>query len=530
MKRERTILAAIVFAGFATRAVAIWLLRPEFVGWFNHSYYYWVQVRGLLQDGQLPYADLPFLFHLYRGVAALYHLLGLEIASAIVNSTRSVMSIVPALIAIPAYGLIKGIHQDRPLTFRLWTLVAVSAFLPLTFSHMPELLQKNCLGLFFLGGLLFTTLRYLRLRSLRSLIACLALFLLIAVTHLGTLAVTLLFVLALVSAFLFEKANPRQIAGWLGLLLVCSGSGLIAVYLLDAGAFQRILLYARSSLPGSLIGNLFSSDPLVRRPMAFLGIIIPLGMCLFLLWVYRKRRSSLAMPDRIFWLGSTLFAYILVLPLFDLDLVPRFILFLPLPAMVILNYCLRFQAKGRLGIVLVVLASVGTAVMVAGETMELLFRSPDKRAIHRELLDLKDQYQLTENDFVLTRYGVNPICNWFLGTKSGLITAVHRDDIESYDRFFVLNPARGSMASAPTRSGDGTGPVLPSQKKAYVAMRSDVPLPVGIRPLVETEHLSFYRLRSMPETWQFDGDGNWMATIPDSGQPTRSDNDSQLAR
>ena len=42
--------------------------------------------------------------------------------------------------------------------------------------------------------------------------------------------------------------------------------------------------------------------------------------------------------------------------------------------------------------------------------------------MHVELLDLREQYQLTENDFVLTQYGVNPICNWFLGTRAGLIT------------------------------------------------------------------------------------------------------------
>ena len=39
------------------------------MGWFNHAPWYWVQTRGLLQNGVLPFPDLPLLFHRYAGVA-----------------------------------------------------------------------------------------------------------------------------------------------------------------------------------------------------------------------------------------------------------------------------------------------------------------------------------------------------------------------------------------------------------------------------------------------------------------------------
>jgi len=35
---ERRILAAIIGSAFAARALAIWISRPELIGWFNHSY------------------------------------------------------------------------------------------------------------------------------------------------------------------------------------------------------------------------------------------------------------------------------------------------------------------------------------------------------------------------------------------------------------------------------------------------------------------------------------------------------------
>jgi len=93
---ERAIVAVIVGSAFTARALTIWIGRPEFVGWFNHSYYYCVQVEGLLETGQLPYADLPFLFHLYGATASLFQLFGLELQPSIVNSVRLIMSLIDA--------------------------------------------------------------------------------------------------------------------------------------------------------------------------------------------------------------------------------------------------------------------------------------------------------------------------------------------------------------------------------------------------------------------------------------------------
>ncbi len=44
---------------------SLWIGRPEFTGWLNHTYYYCVQVRGLLQEGGMHYGDMLFLFYLY---------------------------------------------------------------------------------------------------------------------------------------------------------------------------------------------------------------------------------------------------------------------------------------------------------------------------------------------------------------------------------------------------------------------------------------------------------------------------------
>ncbi len=53
--KESSKLLLIILAAIITRVFTLWLGRPEFAGWFNHTYYYFVEVRGLLEQGSLPY-------------------------------------------------------------------------------------------------------------------------------------------------------------------------------------------------------------------------------------------------------------------------------------------------------------------------------------------------------------------------------------------------------------------------------------------------------------------------------------------
>jgi hypothetical protein len=379
------------------------------------------------------------------------------------------------------------------------------------------MLQKNCLGLLLLAALLLSTYRYLAGRSIASLGAILALFALIAVTHLGTLAAALLFLLSLVSAVACERADGRRTAAWLALLAAGSGAGLLVVYLLDEGAFRRILRYARSSLPDSLLGNLIASEPAIRRPMAALGILVPLGLLLLLLRAWRKGSRRLDAPERILWLACIGFSYLLVLPLLDLDLVPRLVLFLPVPCLVVLGFTLRLQATGRLGAVLLIGAVGATAAMALGELVSLRLHGPHKAAVHGELLALRQRYRLTREDLVVTRYAVNPLCNWFLGTRSTLITALHRDAFGSSGRVYILNPRDGE-AGERHRDHAGTAALsVSSEKQAYLITRRNVPVPPELPPVTETDHLRFYALEQAPRGWRFDSDGLWRGTVDGPG-------------
>jgi len=105
-KMSRKILIAIVICAFIVRLFLIWVGKHEFVGWFNHTYYYFVQTRELLESGKLAFPDMPFLFYLYAATAKLLTLLGIDEHSAIVNASKFWMCAIPALIPIPVYAVL----------------------------------------------------------------------------------------------------------------------------------------------------------------------------------------------------------------------------------------------------------------------------------------------------------------------------------------------------------------------------------------------------------------------------------------
>ncbi len=416
MRSGAPILVLITGTAIAARAIAIWLTRPEFVGWFNHSYYYWVQALGVLENGRLPFADLPLVFYLYAGMARLVQLAGLETQPAIVQVSRGLMSMFPALVALPVFAIVRRVFTDRPLRAEAWLLVVVAAFLPLTFAHIPELLQKNAVGLLLLAVLMHLTYAWLQRRTRAILVAAVLVFALIALTHLGTLLVAGLYLLALVLATAHDEGDRARLRSSSLLLIGAAALAVAFVSVFDYASLARIAHYAASSLPNSLIGQVLSASSAGAALVLSAGIIGPAVLAWLLYRAYLLRMQVLDAPDRVFWLACLLWSWLLVFPLIDLDIVPRLVLFLPLPALVVAAFHFRCSGRRKLRLAVAGLAAAGALLMTFGEIVNLLMLYPEKDEIHAELIDLRERYDLIDSDFVLTQYAVNPACNWVLGT------------------------------------------------------------------------------------------------------------------
>ncbi len=368
---EKIALTAIIAAGILARALTIWIGRPEFAGWFNHTYYYFVEVRGILQTRAMPYGDMPFLFYFYALIARILMLFGVEINPAIVISTRFVMSVIPALTAVPIYAFLRSLNENRTLSIWHWLLIFIGAFIPLSITQMPELPQKNAVGLLLFTSLIAAIYQALKSFDLKKLVLIVFLALLIMFTHLRTLVAAALFGIAItISLFFVEKDSKRfRISAFSVLFLTCSS--LLTILIFDPARFDRIFVYLTSSFSNSLLGLLISGSTFAESLQFLAAIIIPVGIAYFLYRIWKAATLSSSIPDKIFWLANIIFCYLIDSPLADTDVAPRLFLFITIPSIVILGFHLKYQKRKWLSVAAVFILFLSSLVMTFAKLSEL---------------------------------------------------------------------------------------------------------------------------------------------------------------
>lgn len=494
-KHDAWFLATSIIIAFLTRFLALFAGRPEFVGWFNHSPYYWVQSKALIEQGELAYGDMPLLFVLYAGLAKLISFLGVPQDSAIIIMSRLVMIATPALIPVAVYLLAKQISADRPLGWPGRCLVFASGFLPLTFANMPEHLQKNMLGMLLLAFLLLITFYWLRSRSRYSVLLGLSLLISICLTHLGSALAALLLLVALATEVTLRRSSLKEL-GLMGLLcmLAVIGAG-FAIHVFDPESTERVLF---------LLTNLIPDGP----DELLVGALV-LSIWLGVVWFVQRwftRRSKQSQPAvaalgriTIVWIG------LLAFPLWPGEIGMRLMLFIPLGAVVLLVLFVRsFHASKPLHFT-VAATTLIFVVMSTGEAISLFMSYPNKAQTSSELAAVTQKYQLSRHDLVITTYGAAPIANWFLGTRATLLTAFEDDALEQYDRVFVLNTLE---RPAPTLEPEECRRIQSSNDR-YWATRHDIPMNEAANPDPDFERFDFFRLSTLPDSWVFDRNGLW---------------------
>ncbi|MEZ5425146.1 MAG: hypothetical protein R2747_02670 [Pyrinomonadaceae bacterium] len=513
-RKEFRILILIVCAAILARVFIIWIGRPEFVGWFSHTYYYFVEVEGLLRDGSLVYPDMPLLFYFYALISKILMFFGVETKPAIVASTRLVMSVVPALMAIPVYFLIRSINHGKSLTKLNWLLILISVFPPLSLTHLTEILQKNMFGLVLFTFLQPAIYRLLKTYSLKRLLPVIALSLGIFLTHLGTFGATVFFFLAVTAALLITGGfSDNKSRVWLFSIPIFAVLLFLLIYLIDVSRFDRIIYYAGRSLSNSQIGLLFSSQTLIEKLQFLAAILFTAFVAFWLFRLYKKHLNRLSKTDQVFWLSNVIFVYLIAAPVLDLDLVVRFILFSPISFIIILIYLLKHLQSEWLKRALVGLFLLISLTTAFGEVMGVFMRNADNRSIEREMVSIRNRQIFRPDDFVITKYGVNPICNWFFETKSGLITSLNREDFKRYGKIYILNPKEGELSSEAIEKL--TGRTIRTEAEKYQIMRNNILVPKDAKPVLQTDNLEIFELESPPADWAFDSEGNWIGYLKD---------------
>lgn len=501
MKQNSKLLLILLFVSFIVRLFILWVGRPEFVGWFNHTYYYYVETQGLLESGKLPFPDMPLLFYIYAATAKILTWIGVENHIAIVNSTRFWMCLIPSLIPIPIYSIFKNFYKEKTFPKWIWILLLASAFYPLTLAHMPEFLQKNTLGLLFLAILLQQSKVISKGLAVKRIVSIIFIFILILSTHYGSTAAALLYLVALLLSLWLHNKNKWTL--WLGLSLVLGlGISLYSFYTFDIQRFERIISYINRMGESSILGSIFLPNN-ADKFTSIIMLLVPLGFVALLYYGYRKSKAALTHENSVFWLCNLLFCYLLLLPIYEPALMHRFVLFITLPLLIVIAFTIQYTLKRVLWKrVLIGFVLLGTILLSIGEITGLVLLNKNKEPIYNDLLVMKETVGFSNNDLILTRNGAEHISNWFLMTKSSLITSFNLEDFEKYNRIFILNPTERAM-SAPSGAN--------KEIQKYHYMVSNIEEPKDSEVIFESSHIKLSELTFPPKEWKFDDDGYWIS-------------------
>ena len=138
--------------------------------------------------------------------------------------------------------------------------------------------------------------------------------------------------------------------------------------------------------------------------------------------------------------------------------------------------------------------------MSFGEFMSLKFHNRSAGEAFTDITKLKEEVKLTDEDLIIGRNGVEHISNWFLGTKSCIITSFNRNDFNKYSRVFILNPTESGMIAKGK---------IDNELDRYNLMLSNVPKPENGKEVFSTPQLKLIQIAEPPVEWIFDNVGKW---------------------
>jgi hypothetical protein len=319
------VLAAIVVAGVAARAWIHWAgLLPPGVD----AGYYVLQARGLIEDGKLAYADVPLYFWLTAAIAKVMMLAGLSLDRACLIAPSILDCVAAPLGAVVLFAI--GAEVRSSLGMSRWrgswsdiaaaSCAALIATLSYTSMRMVSDFEKQAMALSMVLAGLWLLGRALDRGSWQRWAACVGVFLLAGLTHVGTFAAGGAAAALVIGcrAFLFGKMS-----GKLRILLPLAGA--------VAGALLMLVVYeanprkAQSMLTGMTklfaIPSLSTGGRRAGGPpggggggsLPLIGVAYAVGIAV--LWGMWRRRNALRPSVASLGAGCTLAAMFLCCPL-----------------------------------------------------------------------------------------------------------------------------------------------------------------------------------------------------------------------
>ncbi len=209
------LVSAIVFIGAALRALLLY--STTLVPGINGAYYL-VQARSLIERGKLGIPDLPLTFTVQAILAKIVQWIsGASLESSIVFAVKCADTILPPLVAIPVFALVRQWSRRSGAGNWVPACAALAAAAGAPALMMVGDFQKNSLALLWLASLLWSLHQWLEQPSFKRAVLPVSFLGLIGVTHIGVFGWALALTIPVMAIALWRSApeTRRAILPWL---------------------------------------------------------------------------------------------------------------------------------------------------------------------------------------------------------------------------------------------------------------------------------------------------------------------------
>lgn len=410
-----------------------------------------VQIRVIVEEGRLAFPDMPFLFYLNAWIVKfLLHVFpGADPERTIINVSKVIDTVGFPVLLYPLYMIQKELIRVKVQPVYL---LAVAAFATLSFSPLDLACdaQKNTLALAMMVFFVFFFLQYLKMRSTMNLVFSLVTLILIALTHFGVFAVTLVFlVLALGQFFRWKAVLPIA-------AILLSGGLLIAVF--DTDRALSLVTFWREAF------SIFLSSRLMYYPYGIFNVLFSVLLVVLMIRMLRRRRAEMEEYERKIMLVLLILIVILAFPFYRIEYGRRLGLMLVIPQSIVL--LLLFPSlRGHA-------ASVLSYALLALVLLTVSFRllQPKPLAITEEsYADMKrlgSRISDPANTLIFARHGLEWWVAWELRVKiASAYLEVDDQMMDKYNQIYFLVQKKGENLIYPGKTSIFIQPVVPDNSE-----------------------------------------------------------------
>lgn len=387
--------------------------------------YYPVQVRSILEQGHLAMNDMPLIFYInalfVKVLTFLFPSQPLEYLIILGIKILGALSI--TLLIIPLYKVINNyLEFELPKSFEyIIVAFALFSFSPL---YLGAEMMKNAYALVGFTYLFYLFLKFFKNKSAKHGLLTLLVLFLIAFTHFGVFAISIIFLgIYMISAYKLKAIAP---------ILITAVLGFAIVWWLDPfRAFNAINIFEEwFGLPWRIA--------FYPAGIASFILSVLIGLMLFLNIRNQKVETKQKQLFTIFlW-----FIALLSIPLLRFELWRRFNLMLFIPqliALVLIFPYLKASYKTKFVVFLCVI--IGISVI-----FNLILPKQNSISVesYNDLAIMKDKISNPEKTIVMVRHGLDWWVIWQLKTKIGQShLKVDKSITSKYEEVLLLKQNKG---------------------------------------------------------------------------------------